>query len=103
MAAGEGHKAAKKRVRQEKIAGVSKVIGISKLRTKFEPFEAKRTLCNSFDLFVADDRVIPSLPKLLGEVETLCCVSAHSCGFLSLCRVLVPLAAAAASGACSSC
>ena len=67
VAAGEGHKAAKKRVRQEKIAGVSKVIGVSKLRTKYEPFEAKRTLCNSFNLFVADDRVIPSLPKLLGE------------------------------------
>eukprot|EP00891_Asterochloris_glomerata_P002870 jgi/Astpho2/2870/e_gw1.00050.168.1_t len=61
------YKAAKKRVRQEKIAGVSKVIGISKLRTKYEPFEAKRTLCNSFDLFVADDRIIPSLPKLLGK------------------------------------
>ena len=103
VAAGEGHKAAKKRVRQEKIAGVSKVVGVSKLRTKYEPFEAKRTLCNSFDLFVADDRVIPSLPKLLGEAWTLCSIQAHSCGHLCLCRVLVPLTAAAVPGACLAC
>lgn len=64
---GEGHKAAKLRVKQEKIAGVAKVIGISKLKGKFEPFEAKRKLCNSYDLFVADDRVVPSLPKLIGK------------------------------------
>ena len=102
-AAGEGHKAAKKRVKQEKIAGVSKVIGVSKLRTKYEPFEAKRTLCNSFDLFVADDRVIPSLPKLLGEAQTVCSNSAQSCGRFCLCRVLVPLAAAAVPGAWSRC
>ena len=63
---GEGHKAAKLRVKQQKIAGVAKVIGISKLKGKYEPFEAKRQLCNSYDLFVADDRVIPSLPKLIG-------------------------------------
>ena len=103
VAAGEGHKAAKKRVRQEKIAGVSKVIGISKLRTKYEPFEAKRTLCNSFDLFVADDRIIPSLPKLLGQAQTLCSVFAPSCGRLCLCGVLVPSAAAAVPGPCPAC
>lgn len=54
-------------MKQEKIAGVAKVIGISKLKGKYEPFEAKRQLCNSYDLFVADDRIIPSLPKLIGE------------------------------------
>lgn len=63
---GEGHKGAKLRVKQEKIAGVAKVIGLSKLKGKYEPFEAKRQLCNSYDLFVADDRVVPSLPKLIG-------------------------------------
>ena len=66
---GEGHKAAKLRVKQQKVAGVAKVIGISKLKGKYEPFEAKRQLCNSYDLFVADDRVIPSLPKLIGMVR----------------------------------
>ena len=65
---GEGHKAAKKRIAMlDKHAGVSKVIGVSKLRTKYESFEAKRALCKAYDLFVADDRVIPSLPKLIGK------------------------------------
>ncbi|KAK9809197.1 hypothetical protein WJX72_011165 [[Myrmecia] bisecta] len=64
---GEGHKAAKERVKQQQIAKVSKVIGLSKLKTKYEPHEAKRQLCGAYDLFVADERIIPSLPKLLGK------------------------------------
>lgn len=43
------------------------VVGLSKLRTKYESHEAKRQLCNSYDLFLADDRIIPSLPKLIGK------------------------------------
>ena len=39
---------------------------MSKLRTKYESHEAKRILAGAYDLFVADERVIPSLPKLLG-------------------------------------
>lgn len=35
-------------------------------RTKYESHEAKRQLCNSYDLFMADDRILPSLPKLIG-------------------------------------
>lgn len=67
MNSGEGHKAAKAKVREDKTAGVAKVIGLSKLKSKYESFEAKRQLCNSYDLFVADDRILPSLPKLLGK------------------------------------
>mmetsp|Transcript_22823 Transcript_22823/g.57245 ORF Transcript_22823/g.57245 Transcript_22823/m.57245 type:complete len:258 (+) Transcript_22823:172-945(+) len=64
---GEGQKAAKKRLAEEKKAGVTKVIGLSKLKTKYEPHEAKRALCNQYDLFLADDRILPSLPKYLGK------------------------------------
>lgn len=46
----------------------SQVVGLSKLRTKYESHEAKRQLSNSFDLFAADERVLPSLPKLLGAM-----------------------------------
>ncbi|KAG2187505.1 hypothetical protein INT44_005194 [Umbelopsis vinacea] len=46
---------------------VNKVIGISKLRDKYKPFEAKRKLCAAYGMFLADDRVIPLLPKLLGK------------------------------------
>lgn len=65
---GKGHKVAKKKLEtQADKAGIAKVVGTSKLRTKFESFEAKRNLCRQFDLFLADDRVLPSLPKLLGK------------------------------------
>lgn len=67
LVSGEGHKAAKQHVRQQKLAGISKVVGVSKLRTKYEAPEAKRQLCSSYDIFLADERVIPSLPKLLGK------------------------------------
>lgn len=65
--AGEGHKESKAKVKAEKIPGIAKVIGLSKLKTKYESHEAKRQLCNSYDLFLADDRIIPSLPKLIGK------------------------------------
>ena len=44
-----------------------KVIGISKLKTDYKPYEAKRQLCASYDMFLTDERVITILPKLLGK------------------------------------
>ena len=64
---GEGHKESKNKVKAEKIPGIAKVIGISKLKTKYESHEKKRQLCSSYDLFMADDRILPSLPKLIGK------------------------------------
>lgn len=49
------------------LTSITKIIGISKLRDKFKPYEAKRMLCGSFDVFLADSSVIPMLPKLLGK------------------------------------
>ncbi|GJX68391.1 ribosomal L1 domain-containing protein 1-like protein [Tanacetum coccineum] len=46
---------------------VSKVIKLSKLKSSYKPFEAKRKLCDSYDMFFADKRVVPLLPKLLGK------------------------------------
>lgn len=42
------------------------MIGLEKLRTKFKQYEAKRQLLNMYDLFIADDRILPLLRKLLG-------------------------------------
>ncbi|PNH06723.1 Ribosomal L1 domain-containing protein 1 [Tetrabaena socialis] len=65
---GQGGKDAKKKLAKlEKNGGVAKVVDTTKLRTKYESHEAKRKLCKSFDLFLADDRVLPSLPKLIGK------------------------------------
>ncbi|KAJ3340123.1 UDP-glucose-4-epimerase [Gonapodya sp. JEL0774] len=46
---------------------VNKVIGVSKLKAKYKPFEAKRQLVKEYDLFLADERVLPLLPKILGK------------------------------------
>ena len=64
---GEGHKDAKRKVVEMEKCGVAKVLGISKLRNNYKPHEAKRKLCDSYDLFLADARVVPLLPKLLGK------------------------------------
>lgn len=57
---------AKNKVKEEGLA-ISKVLKYSKLKTDYKPFEAKRKLCGSFDLFFADKSVVPLLPKLLGK------------------------------------
>ncbi|XP_047328434.1 putative ribosome biogenesis protein C8F11.04 isoform X2 [Impatiens glandulifera] len=57
---------AKKKVKAEDIP-ISKVLKVSKLKTDYRPFEAKRKLCDSYDMFFADRRVIPLLPKMIGK------------------------------------
>ena len=59
-------------------AHIRQVVGVSKLRTKYESHEARRILAGAYDLFVADERVIPSLPKLLGASSSpasVCCLA----------------------------
>ncbi|CAK9133193.1 unnamed protein product [Ilex paraguariensis] len=46
---------------------ISKVIKLSKLKSNYKPFESKRKLCDSYDVFFVDKRVVPLLPKLLGK------------------------------------
>ena len=42
-------------------------MGITKLKGKFKPFEARRVLLKENGMFLADERVVPLLPKLLGS------------------------------------
>lgn len=46
---------------------IAKIIPLSKLKKDYFSFEAKRKLCGSYDLFLADDRILGELPKLLGK------------------------------------
>ncbi|CAA0808671.1 Ribosomal protein L1p/L10e family [Striga hermonthica] len=46
---------------------ISKVIRVSKLKSNYKPYEAKRKLCDSYDLFLVDKRVVHLLPKLIGK------------------------------------
>ncbi|KAI3697458.1 hypothetical protein L6452_30484 [Arctium lappa] len=57
---------AKNKIKADAIP-VTKVIKLSKLKTDYKPFESKRKLCDSYEMFSADKRVIPLLPKLLGK------------------------------------
>lgn len=49
------------------VDSVTKVIGLSKLRKNYKSFEQKRNLCNQFDVFLADARILNFLPSVLGK------------------------------------
>ncbi|KAG1330514.1 putative ribosomal L1 domain-containing protein 1-like [Cocos nucifera] len=46
---------------------VADVLSLSDLRSSYRPFEARRALADSHDLFLADRRIVPLLPSLLGK------------------------------------
>ncbi|KAI9296591.1 ribosomal protein L1 [Neoconidiobolus thromboides FSU 785] len=50
-----------------KISGVNEIVSIDDLKQKYKTFEAKRNLCQTHDLFLADDKVLPLLPSYLGK------------------------------------
>lgn len=58
----------KELLREKNITSVSRVVGVEKLKGKFRPFDARRELVRDHDLFLADDRIVPLLPKLCGSV-----------------------------------
>uniref|UniRef100_A0A0E0L5M1 Ribosomal protein L1 n=1 Tax=Oryza punctata TaxID=4537 RepID=A0A0E0L5M1_ORYPU len=45
----------------------SEVIPLSTLRTDYRPYESRRRLAASHDLFIADRAVLPLLPRVLGK------------------------------------
>ncbi|SPO23086.1 related to UTP30 - subunit of U3-containing 90S pre-ribosome [Ustilago trichophora] len=53
---------------QHGIKCISRVVGVTKLKGKFKPFDARRALVQDHDLFLADDRIVPTLPNLCGKV-----------------------------------
>lgn len=48
------------------VAGLTKVIGLEKLKKNYKTAESKRALADAFDLFLCDASVIEMMPKLLG-------------------------------------
>ncbi|KHJ31944.1 putative electron transfer flavoprotein alpha-subunit [Erysiphe necator] len=46
---------------------ITRIIGLSKLKSKWSQYEAQRKLYREHDIFVADDRIIKSLPAILGK------------------------------------
>jgi ribosomal protein L1 len=47
---------------------ITRVVGVSKLKGKFKQYEARRQLYSGYDVFLADDNVVTTLPRLLGKV-----------------------------------
>ncbi|KAJ2844242.1 proteasome-interacting protein cic1, partial [Coemansia brasiliensis] len=48
------------------ISVIKEIVSVMDMKTKYHSFEARRALMNSHDLFLTDDRIINSLPKILG-------------------------------------
>lgn len=60
------YKTVKENLKKEPVEGIEKVISLTKLKKEFSRFDDKRKLSNSFDLFLADSRLLHLLPKLIG-------------------------------------
>ena len=45
----------------------NQVISLRELKVEYKQYEAKLQLCNRFDLFLADDRIIRLVPQFLGK------------------------------------
>jgi len=50
----------------EQLGCIKKVLGLQSLRTKHKSFAQKRVLLDRFDVFFADDRILPMLSKAIG-------------------------------------
>jgi len=60
------YKSVKEHLKTHPVEGIEKVIGITKLRKEFSRYADKRKLSTSYDLFLADSRLMHLLPKLIG-------------------------------------
>ncbi len=59
---------------------ITRVVDIRHLKGKWKPFEARRLLLKENGLFLADERVVPLLPALLGKIffQAKKCVNSYS-------------------------
>jgi ribosome biogenesis protein UTP30 len=49
------------------LSSIQKVLTLTSLRTKHKSYEQKRLLLSRYDVFMADDRILPMLSKALGS------------------------------------
>ncbi|KAN0063247.1 proteasome-interacting protein cic1 [Thecaphora frezii] len=53
---------------EQNITSIARVVGVTKLKGKFKPFDARRDLVKDHDLFLADERIVSLVPKICGKV-----------------------------------
>lgn len=51
----------------EEMGCIKKVLGLQSLRTKHARYEQRRNLLHKYNIFMADDRILPMLSKALGS------------------------------------
>jgi ribosome biogenesis protein UTP30 len=51
----------------EEMGCIKKVLGLQSLRTKHARYEQRRALLHKYNIFMADDRILPMLSKALGS------------------------------------
>lgn len=49
------------------VPGITKVIGLQKLKKNYKTAESKRALADAFDLFLCDSRIVEMMPQVLGK------------------------------------
>lgn len=59
--------AIKAALRDNPVVGLTKIMTLKKLKSHYRQFEDKRKLVASYDLFLADDRILSCLAKPLGK------------------------------------
>lgn len=60
-------KLTKNKVKNLNVPEIKKVISLTKLKTEFKQYAQLRELCDSYDLFLCDDRIIETMPQVLGK------------------------------------
>lgn len=55
-------------IRTNPVPGITKVIGLEKLKKNYKDLESKRALADAFDLFLCDSKIVEMMPKILGSV-----------------------------------
>ncbi|KAK1162816.1 ribosomal L1 domain-containing protein 1-like isoform X2 [Acipenser oxyrinchus oxyrinchus] len=67
MTSEQTEKFIKKLLAEHGVKNITQVIPYQALKKEYKPFEAKRKLLRSFDLFLADDRIRRLLPSQIGK------------------------------------
>ncbi|XP_066432311.1 ribosomal L1 domain-containing protein 1 isoform X2 [Eleutherodactylus coqui] len=67
MSAEQTEKFYRKLLSKHGLKQITEVIPLKKMKKEYKPFEAKRRLLSSFDLFLADERIRRLLPSLIGK------------------------------------
>jgi len=57
----------KAHLQEHPVEGVTKVLPFMNLKRNYNTYKLKRDILNSYDLFLADERIIPLLPPVLGK------------------------------------